>query len=56
MQRNVTQNLQKLYVTVLFHTEQSLDEQLHFSEGELLVPAYIEQDIQDLCALMLHVL
>ena len=30
----------------LFHTEQSLDEQLHSSVGELLVPTCVEQDVR----------
>ena len=40
----------------VFHTEQSLDAQLHSSVGELLVPICVEQDVQELCASMLRVL
>ena len=40
----------------LSHTEQSLDGQLHSRMVKLLVPACVEQDIQELCAPMLHVL
>ena len=40
----------------LFHTEQSIDGQLHSSVGELLVPTRFEQDVQELCAPMLRVL
>ena len=42
--------------TVLFHTEQSLDVQLHSSVGELLMPTCVEQDVQELCAPMIRVL
>ena len=38
---------------MLFHTEQSLDGQLHFSVEELLVPTCVEQDVQEQCAPML---
>ena len=39
---------------MFFHTEQSLDGQLHFSMGELLVPTCIKQDNQELCAEVAH--
>ena len=39
-----------------FHTEHSLDGQLHSSVGELLVSTCFEQDVQELCAPMLRVL
>ena len=48
--------LSEILVTMLFHTEQSLDGQLYSSVGELLVPKCVEQDIQELCAPILHML
>ena len=48
--------LTEALVTVLFHTEQSLDGQVHSSVGELLVPTCVEKDVQELCTPMFRVL